>query len=291
MPIWSHPWIAAALSPEGVRLPPEVPVGVRWTASLVGEMSDTELEAWGAFVRTGWVTEALRLRLADGAVVVRVWSEGVLCGTCVVRPRGSDGLWLLETLVAKPRGAGWGAATMHAAVRTVWDRGGTSIGFVWEMPFGGLLRAWWRGWMGAAVSVERGWAWRTTVAAAECGFCPNTKAWLPARPPPVMPVVVSAEDGGWTVVVSDSGLLDGWGHVLAVSAREGVDWERVAAVGGWRDLWYAGAVAPAEGYAGATVPAEGWRWTGEVVVRAILNRAGRPAPSATAWITAEVSSG
>jgi hypothetical protein len=276
--VWSHPWIAAAVSPEGIRLPPEAPVGVAWTAVRVTEMTDTELEAWGAFVRTGWDVAALRSRLAGGAVVVRVWStEGSLCGTCVVRPRG-DRLWLLETLVARPRRSGWGAATMHAAVRTVWDRGGSSIGFVWEMPAGGLVRAWWRGWMGAAVSIEWGWVWR---APTECGFCPNTKAWLPTRASPVTPVVVSAKEGGWTVVVSDSGLLDGWGYVLAVSGHA-IDWNHVAGVGEWRDLWFAGASAP-EG--------AGWRWTGEAVVRGVLNRGREAVPPRTTWITAEVASG
>lgn len=279
MPVWTHPWVAAASSEEGTLLPPEAPAGVRWTAVRATEMPDTELEAWAAFVRTGWGAAALRERLADGAVVVRVWSEeGGLCGTCVVRPRGG-GLWLLETLVARPRGAGWGAATMHAGVRAVWDHGGSSVGFVWEMPLVGLVRAWWRGWMSAAISVEWGWTWRTPVDAAECGFCPNTKAWLPVRAPPVMPVVVSGKDGGWTAVVSDSGLWDGWGYVLAFSGTP--DWERVAAVGGWRDLWYGG----------SNVPAGTWRWTGEAVVRAVLNLAEKPAPPATAWITAEVSSG
>ncbi len=276
--VWSHPWIAAATSEEGALLPPEAPAGVRWTAVRATEMTGTELEAWGAFVRTGWGTEALRVRLADGAVVVRVWSgSGSLCGTCVVRPRGGT-LWLLETLVARPRGVGWGAATMHAAVRAVWDYGGTSIGFVWEMPAGGLVRAWWRGWLDAAVSVEWGWVWRTPQGSLECGFCPNTQAWLPTRSPPAMPVVVTG--AGWTVVVSDSGLLDGWGYVLAVSGQA-VDWNRVAGVGEWRDLWFAGASAP-EG--------AGWRWTGEAVVRGVLNRRGAAAPSRIAWITAEVSS-
>lgn len=288
MVIWSHPWIATALSPEGIRLPPEIPVGVVWTASLATEMRDDELEAWGAFVRTGWNAADLRQRLSDGAVIVRVWDgatvSGPLRGTCVVRPRGG-GLWLLETLVARPQREGWGAATMHSAVRAVWDRGGTSLGFIWEMPVGGLLKAWWRGWWGAAVSVERGWVWRTAAASASCGFCPNTEAWIPVRPPPVMPVVV--EGPGWAAVVTDSGLQDGWAYVLAASGA--VDWEHVASVGGWRDLWYAGAVAPAGGLEAPT--GSRWRWTGEVVVRAVLNLAGRPAPPPTAWITAEVSSG
>ena len=240
MPVWTHPWLTVALSAEGVGVPPERPTidGMCWSAVLATEMSDTELEAWGAFVRTGWGATALRTRLGDGAVVVRVWPvgrEGDLRGTCVVRPRTAD-LWLLETLVARPRRAGWGSVTMHIAIRTVWDRGGYQVGFVWELGAAGLLRAWWRGWLGAAVSVERGWMWSVPPLKDEggsCGFCPSTDAWLP--PPhgsPVMPVVVSGN--GWSVVVSDSGLLDGWGYVLAVGPGRGdnVDWARVAAVGG-----------------------------------------------------------
>jgi hypothetical protein len=289
MLIWTHPWLTVALSAEGVGVPPERPPGeVRWSADLATGLTDTELEEWGGFVRTGWGVAALRTRLGDGAVIVRVWSTEREClrGTCVVRPRSAE-LWLLETLVARPQRAGWGSATMHAAIRTVWDRGGCRVGFVWELGAGGLLRAWWRGWLGAAVSVERGWMWSVPRPLGEgaCGFCPNTAAWLP--PPhgsPVMPVVVSGR--GWTVVVSDSGLLDGWGYVLAVSgeSKEMVNWTRVAAVGGWRHLWFAGSSAP-----------EGWRWSGEVVVRGIINkgwkRTGGGESSPTAWITAEVSSG
>jgi hypothetical protein len=242
-----------------------------------------ELEEWGAFVRTGWGAAALRQRLAEGARIVRVWdSLGGLRGTCVVRPRQPKGLWLLETLVARPQRAGWGAATMHAAVRAVWELGGMSIGFQWELTARGLLRAWWSGWLGAAISIERGWVWMAPQVLEQeqggtCGFCPNTAAWLPERPPPLLPVVVSG------AVVSDSGLWDGWGYVLAATGE--VDWPAVAAVAGWRHLWFTGPVAPA----GA-----GWRWSGEVVVRGVLNKgvldcAGVVSP--LAWITAEVSSG
>lgn len=287
MPIWTHPWLSVALSAEGVGVPPEKPTadGMHWSAVRAAEMSDTELEEWGALVRTGWGVAALRTRLADGAVIVRVWSEegGCLHGTCVVRPR-SAGLWLLETLVARPRRAGWGSVTMHAAIRTVWDYGGHQVGFVWELRAAGLLRAWWRGWLGAAVSVERGWMW--SAPSLECGFCPNTDAWLPNNQTPVMPVVVTGE--GWSVVVSDSGLLDGWGYVLAIGpgpATDRIDWSRVAAVGQWRHLWFAGDSPPrGEGW--------GWRWSGEVVVRGILNKGWKgSAVSPTTWITAEISSG
>ena len=277
MSVWSHPWIAAALSPEGVKVPPEAPTGVRWNTAIVQELNDQELTEWGAFVRTGWDAAALRTRLAGGAVIIRVWdSGGQLRGTCVVRPRDNY-LWLLETLVARPRGAGWGGATMHAAVRAIWDRGGSSVGFVWELSAGGLLRAWWRGWMAAAVSVE--WGWRWSSADSICGFCPNTTAWIPTKRPPVMPVVVS--EGSLSIVVSDSGLMDGWAHILAVSGH-GVNWERVAKIGEWRDLWFVGSKPPADG---------DWHWTGEAVVRGILNKGSIRLPmDSVSWITAEVSS-
>jgi hypothetical protein len=277
--IWSHPWIAVATAPGGTKLPPPAPgLDVRWRATRVHDLTNTELEDWGSFVRTGWGGAALRERLENSAIIVRVVDErNEMRATCVLRPRGG-GLWILETLVARPTRAGWGSKAMHAGIRAAWEHGARGVGFVWELGLRGLTAAWWRGWMVAAVSVEWGWMWRRPDSSA-CGFCPNTAAWLPpASGVPVRPVVVRGD--GWSVIVSDSGLFDGWGHILAVSGdRQNVNWERVSATGGWRDLWWVGGQ-----------PLPGWRWTGEAVVRGVLNWGGASV-SPESWITAEITSG
>ncbi len=238
-----------------------------------------DLGAWADFVRTGWTAAALRdVRLRGAWVALLTEGEGAaLRATCILRPRGG-GAWLLETLVARPRRNGWGSLLMRAAVRWLWDRtdGQFTLGFCWELRgLRGLVGTWWRGWLRAAVAVERGWMW--VAPGPACTFCEATQGrrpWLPRRPPPQSPVLLHGE--GWRVVVSDSGLADGWGYVTNWEGP--VDWQSVAAYGEWQALWARGSAAP--GGVGS------WHWTGEWVIRAAL-RAAAATATATATVITE----
>lgn len=82
------------------------------------------------------------------------------------------------------------------------------------------------------------------------------------------------QDVSGSAIVSDSGLVDGWGHVLTVRGKP--NWSEIAKKGGWRRLWMRS----------ASCPGLGWVWTGEFVVVGRLNYDGPPVE--LDWITAEV---
>lgn len=86
-----------------------------------------------------------------------------------------------------------------------------------------------------------------------------------------MPTVITGPL--WSATVSDSGLEDGWGYVLAFSGEP--DWPAVATKGGWFSLWSYGAR-----------PGPDWGFTSHVVVTGAINYAGVP----PAWLSAEVAS-
>jgi hypothetical protein len=254
--LWDDPWIAAATSRGGTRLPP--PPCVLPTGCAFRCLSEPT-SAWLALVGTRWTVEQATARLV-GAQIPVLEVSGDLVATCVLRPQ-EEGLWILETLRAR---RGYGSLLLRSTVSWLFQRAGPfRLTYTWELTIGGLAYAWWRGWLASAAEIQYGWMW----AGEGCGFCPGAEAG-----PPIFVVPTLLRSEGWWVVASDSGQRDGWGYILDWS--EGVEWGVVAKRGGWRRLWARGAAAPQRD----------WRWSGECVVIGCLN--GQPP---TRWITAEIA--
>lgn len=252
--IWDDPWITDPQSGPPPT-PPELPAGLTFRCMRVEDMSGMLLR-WRCLVGTQWSVAALQERLADAWVALLIAGENDPVATCVLRPRGAETVWLLETFVARPRGAGLGRLLMRHAVPWVWSRGCRSLVYTWELGPLGLAAAWWRGWLRTAVTYEWGWTLRA-VDASGCGFCPVAAASV--EPRFTMPVLLRDERTHAWAIISDSGLRDGWGYVLMTAGP--VDWSVMLQKGGWSALWYRGPFAPA-----------GWRWTGETVVTGVIGR-------------------
>ncbi len=229
-------------------------------------IQESVVTGWRDLVGTRWSDEALVQRLTGAWIPCLFTEERGLVATCVLRPHGTD-IWILETLRALP---GYGAPLMRALMRWIWDRVGPFIlGFTWELTLAQLTVAWWRGWLGAAATVEYGWAFSVDG----CHFC--AQEWQPMTVPRFgLPTLVRGD--GWSVVATDSGLGDGWGYVCRWSGA--VDWAAVAECGGWKALWCRSKWAPAPK----------WHWTGEFVVVGLLNC--WPEESVD-WVTAEIALG
>ncbi len=268
--IWDDPWIAVATDQGGeprtfcTTLPPPVPdlpVGLVFKCVRAG---DLDLAAWADLVRTRWTPAELLQRLA-GAWIPCLKTVDGLVATCVLRPQ-MDGKWILETLVAQH---GYGTLLMRSLMTWIWRHVGGPfvLAYTWELTAAQLVAAWWRGWLASTATFQYGWVWRDGTS---CSFCPEKEPWKSVGPRPAMPIEV---DG---VVVSDSGLGDGWGYVSNYTGTP--DWSAVAKKGGWRSLWMRSAEAPS-----------GWRWTGEFVVVGLLNQWGDP--GCLTWNTAEITSG
>jgi hypothetical protein len=282
--LWSEPWLALASSAEGTRIPPPRPALSDGTSFRLLPAGECLTADWLTFVGSGLSVAAARARIQEPGALV-AWLEGPKgAATCLLRPADNEGsrIWRLESFVARPRGRRLGELLLRSVMWHLWflpgDQQGATLVFQWELAgLPALAGAWWRGWLGAAVAVERGWRWRRTAEQEKCGFCPVTDAWVPPSGEIAgggRPVVVRDPSAGWTVVVADSGLCDGWGYVLTYKGM-GVDWPRVAAIGGWRELWYRGSSAPVGN----------WTWTGEWVV---IGRVGVGRPIQTRWLTAEI---
>ena len=205
---------------------------------------------WLDLVGTRWSTEEAALRLT-GSRVPCLFKGDELVATCVLRYQND--IWILETLRARK---GWGTPLIRAVIPWIWDQtaGPFIMGYTWELSLPALIGAWWRDWLRSAAEIQYGWSW--LLDSDDCNFCPNN-AWEPLGPRLAMPTYFHDISG--SAVVSDSGLMDGWGHVLTVKGVP--DWSAVAKKGGWRRLWMRSAVSPGPG----------WSWTGEVVVVGLLN--------------------
>lgn len=274
--IWGDPWIAAATDRSGeprrycTSIPPPIVslnVGQRFVCMRA---IDLDLQSWRELVGTRWSDTALQVRLEGAWIPCLFTVEKGLVATCVLRP-GIDGVWLLETMRAIP---GYGTPLMRSVMRWIWEHVGPFVlGFTWELTGGQLCAAWWRGWLGAAAAYQYGWAFSVDG----CHFCSSHDNWNPMTEPRFTePTLIQNEAEGWSVVVSDSGLGDGWGYVSRWSGP--VDWAAVAERGGWRALWCRSQWAPAPK----------WHWTGEIVVVGLLN-AWRPDDYSVDWVTAEVA--
>ena len=274
--IWGDPWIAAATDRSGgsrrfcTTIPPppvSLAAGQRFACVRAG---DLDLQGWRDLVGTRWSDTALLERL-KGAWIPCLFREGALVATCVLRPQG--GLWILETMRAR---SGYGTPLMRTLMRWIWNHEGPFIlGFTWELTLAQLGAAWWRGWLGAAAAYQYGWAFSVDG----CHFCGSQDGWAPMTEPRfVVPTLIQDAESTWSVVVSDSGLGDGWGYVSRWSGP--VDWAVVAERGGWKALWCRSQWAPAPK----------WHWTGEIVVVGLLN-ARAPSEFDVDWVTAEVALG
>jgi hypothetical protein len=276
--IWGDPWIAAATDKGGYARqfcttipPPMVTLGTGQRFVCV-RVRDLDLQSWRDLVGTRWSAAALTERLAEAWIPCLFTEERGLVATCVLRPQ-VDGVWILETMRAIP---GYGAPLMRALMCWIWDRVGPFVlGFTWELTVAQLGAAWWRGWLGAAAAYQYGWAFSVDG----CHFCGLQESWTPMSAPRfTLPTLIQDEKGGWSAVVSDSGLGDGWGYVSHWSGP--VDWSAVSERGGWRALWCRSQWAPAPK----------WSWTGEIVVVGLLN-AWCSDYYSVEWVTAEIALG
>jgi hypothetical protein len=268
--IWNDPWLANPLGGPP-PIPPELPQGVVFQCLHVSDMSGSQLSQWRNLVGTKWPISALQERL-EGAwiAMLSTGADRDLIATCVLRPRSTT-LWLLETFVARPRGAGYGTLLSRHAIPWVWSQGCRSLVYTWELGPVGVAVAWWRGWLRTAVTYDWGWVLRREGDDG-CSFCPSTDGTSRFT----LPVLIRDERAGAWAVISDSGLGDSWGYVLMTAGV--VNWPDVFQKGGWRALWYHGPIAPVGG--------DPWRWTGETVVTGVI---GAPASLRHLRISPEVA--
>ena len=275
--IWDDPWVQLAMQRGGpeqfcTTLPPPRSQLASGQVFRCLQVSDLDLVAWNDLVGTRWTTEELALRLEE-AWIPCLFLEGDLVATCVLRPKPQ--MWVLETLRARK---GFGTPLLRAVIPWLYTKSGGPfvLGYIWELSAPGLLSAWWRGWLGSVApgGFQYGWSWTPASSGeareAGCNFCPS--GWEPLGPRLALPTLF--QDASGSAIVSDSGLVDGWGHVLTV--REEPVWSEIAKKGGWRRLWTRS----------ASCPGTEWVWTGEFVVVGLLNYNGPPVE--LDWITAEV---
>ena len=259
--MWDDPWAVVAAT-EGTRMPlpaANLPLGFSFACTLD---RPADLPAWRTLVGTHWTPADLVERLA-GAWIACLSFEGFLVATCVLRPHTAGPFWILETLVSRKKGSAHGL--LRQAIRFLCDLGGPpSIFFTWELSLMQLAGTLWKGWWRAIRSIQTTWIWTADCFCHHKGLHVNNQRFR-------MPTIITAPT--WSVTVSDSGLEDGWGYVLAFSGEP--DWPAVAAKGRWLSLWAYGPRPPGT-----------WGFTSHVVVIGALNYAGVP----PAWLTAEVAS-
>jgi len=271
--IWDDPWIAVATAATEGRWntllpppPPELSEGTMFCCVRFADLSGSKVQEWIDLVGILWSRAVLQERLTD-AWIPLLYRDGELVGTCVLRPRAdslrpradslrsrADSLWLLETLRAR----GAGTLLMRCLMTWIYRYNGPFVlGFTWELTAAQLSVAWWRGWLAAAAAIQYGWVWRPS----ECSFCPEVHT-TPHKPVFSMPMLF--RDASGYAVITDSGIGDGWGHVVTVSGTP--NWRSICEKGGWRALWCRALTGP-----------KGWRWTGEFIVFGLLNSA-QPVP-------------
>jgi GNAT superfamily N-acetyltransferase len=269
--IWSDPWIEVATTPSiyrplCTRLPPppcRLPEDVSFRVYTIQDRFDTEkgdqtrlLAAWNTLVQSSWTPAQLQIRLHQARIAC-IFHKRSLLATCVLRPRSHEGIpfCILETLIVSPkhRNKGYGAMLMRSVLTWLWDTYGPCIlGYIWELSLKEFVWAWWRGRLTSAVEIRYGWIWKNPRP------CTNTSmdASVPLR--------FHTKEGDRYVVISDSGLNDGWGYVQDCSGE--IDWPAIAYRGGWKGLW-------------SSTKTKEWKWSGEIVVIGLLNYCGKTIPS------------
>jgi len=234
--IWDDPWCILASKPGGTDLPP---IRYPLSASLQLQVDVVHLSTWTQFVRSRLSKDEIKERL-QGAHVISLKQTGKYMATCVIRKR-QDNLFILETLRAHH---GYATPLLQQVMRILYEWNGTrfSLGYMWELSTVGLLFAWMKGWMNTAITIERGWIWKSQS---------NQK--------PKLKPDVSKHNG--VTIVKSSQTPDGvCGELLEFTDTGTIDWVSVAE--GWEYMWYHG----------VTAPAEGWCWSGEWVVFGVLNQ-------------------
>lgn len=266
--IWSDPWIEVATTPSiyrplCTRLPPPtfaMPAGILFrTYDMNQPENHTVLSKWNTLIQSSWTIEQLRARLQH-AWIVCLEERSTIVATCVLRPRTHEGapFCILETLTVSPshRRKGYGALLMRCAMRWLWDTYGPFIlGYMWELSPAEFAWAWWRGWLRSVAEIRLGWMWKKAAVAVAASA--DVDASLPLR--------FHAKDDRF-VVISDSGLGDGWGYIQDCSGD--IDWSAIAKRGGWKGMW-----------SSVRIQTKEWTWSGEIVVVGLLNYCGRSIPS------------
>ena len=232
--MWSNPWIDLAIA--GTRIGPPTPnLG---TSRFVLETRATlDISGWISFVETHWSPEIVHYRL-QGSYIACLYTDK-LVATCVLR-NTSPNTYTIETLLAKPKGRGYGALLIHAAVHALYQRVGPhKLMYTWELNLKTLIWAYMRGWLRSMVALEYGWV-----------RPPTEKYESPALDKPIHAY------GLW---LSDSGLNDNY---VYIESDPDTDLTKIS----WnfctnKTLWIKSSVCPGPG----------WRWTGEFIVIGGLN--------------------
>ena len=109
-------------------------------------------EAWWGFVGSPVRSNISRL---DRCLIPCLYKAGTLVATCIFRPHPQKPqVYALETLVARPRGQGYGGHLLHAAVHYMPNAG---FVYAWELSLAGLIVSWLKGWLASMVRLEYGW--------------------------------------------------------------------------------------------------------------------------------------
>lgn len=137
--------------------PPPVPRLPSGFTCRLESRDSVDITKWSALVGTLWGPHVVRSRLRDSVIPCLYDTSGALVATCVFRP-DDPGIYLLETLVARPRRKGYGGHLLHAGVYMLYGRVGPhSLVYAWELNAAQLIWTWMRGWMASMISLEYGW--------------------------------------------------------------------------------------------------------------------------------------
>lgn len=146
--LWTDPWVQIASAGKTlIPVPtPRLPSGVTFV------MKTQVDEDWLSLIGT-----PVKTNIGPDCLIPCLYKAGILVATCIFRshPHSKQRVYALETLVAKPRGQGYGGHLLHAAVHYM----GSNTGFVyvWELSLAGLIVSWFKGWLASMVRLEYGW--------------------------------------------------------------------------------------------------------------------------------------
>lgn len=243
--IWDDPWCVVARQPGGTALPP-----IRYNLaedlifSLLDRNDNKALTEWMAFVKTVLAPSDVLQRLPGTCHVPVLKKKDTIVATCVLRHMKQD-LWMLESFTAVH---GYGTPLLQQVMPILYKiQGGRfSLGFTWELTVWGLVGAWLKGWLSAAVSVKQGFVFK-------CDGDDKSKKGS----------TESKGSTGSTVTVCRSSQNADIGEISDFTGDP--NWSLVGRlVGrlvGFKTLWMRSSVAP-----------RGWLPSGEIIVLGCLNR-------------------